>query len=409
MYITSLHVQNLKLLRDFRLDFMRGGQPRMWTVLIGENGLCKTSILRAIGMAASGPIRANQLADVASLRDVRRPEGAVTIDANIERFYSTQSRMFVGLEVRSRESVVRGISDGALRMDDVRAANLPYWFVAGYGVSRNLPRVLSGFEKPEDPAIGRLASLFDRGGIIGTGFADLLEDVGAYARLVREALIEQQLLPQASALELRGRGGVRSAADLEQSRRFEMDVGDARVKLPATWLSQGYQSCIAWVTDMIGRWIWEAGSLTSLHEMRGLVLIDEIDLHLYPSWQVALVPTLKRIFPNVQFVVNTHSPMVLPGLEPDEIVVLGRDEEGSVVHQPNDAPPALMTGSQLYQRFFGLRELHPSELGQKMRRYGFLVGNAGRTDAEEQEMLDIQALLQEKGLDSGWTPVERAR
>ena len=55
MYITDLHVQNLKLLRDFKLSFGTAESPRMWTVLIGENGLCKTAILRAIAMAAVDP------------------------------------------------------------------------------------------------------------------------------------------------------------------------------------------------------------------------------------------------------------------------------------------------------------------------------------------------------------------
>ncbi|HLT37101.1 MAG TPA: hypothetical protein VK034_12475, partial [Enhygromyxa sp.] len=73
----------MKLLRSFDLDFTRAGSPRMWTVLVGRNGLCKTSILRAIALAASGRDRANQLAQdlIGSLRDARRrPEQAsVTI------------------------------------------------------------------------------------------------------------------------------------------------------------------------------------------------------------------------------------------------------------------------------------------------------------------------------------------
>src|SRR5580658_4175439 len=84
MYVRGLHVQNVKLLRDFRLSFLRDGAPRMWTVLIGENGLCKTTVLQAIALAASGPDRANQLADVPSLLDVRTPETAAHISAGFE-------------------------------------------------------------------------------------------------------------------------------------------------------------------------------------------------------------------------------------------------------------------------------------------------------------------------------------
>lgn len=81
MYLRKLRVRNIKLLRDVELDFTRDGEPRLWTVLIGENGLCKTALLQAIALAASGPDRANQLADVPSLRDVRHPDEPAEIEA----------------------------------------------------------------------------------------------------------------------------------------------------------------------------------------------------------------------------------------------------------------------------------------------------------------------------------------
>jgi recombinational DNA repair ATPase RecF len=74
MYIRNLHIENLKLLRDVRIPFTREGEIRRWTVLVGENGLCKTTILQAIALAASGPDRANQLLTdigVGSLPDLR--------------------------------------------------------------------------------------------------------------------------------------------------------------------------------------------------------------------------------------------------------------------------------------------------------------------------------------------------
>ncbi len=82
MYLTDLRLKNLKLLRDLRIDFGSAEAPRMWTVLIGENGLCKTAILRAIAVAASGPVRGNQLEDVVSLADRRSPRALMRIEAD---------------------------------------------------------------------------------------------------------------------------------------------------------------------------------------------------------------------------------------------------------------------------------------------------------------------------------------
>ncbi|HYO70353.1 MAG TPA: hypothetical protein VEU33_30165 [Archangium sp.] len=82
MYLLDIDISGLKLLRDFSLSLEDAqGRPRMWTVLIGENGLCKTSILQAIAMAASGYLRSNQLADVPSLPDRRAPGKDMEIKA----------------------------------------------------------------------------------------------------------------------------------------------------------------------------------------------------------------------------------------------------------------------------------------------------------------------------------------
>ena len=54
MYVREVHIQNVKLLRDVRLSFLRGDEERMWTVLVGENGVGKTTILQCIALAASG-------------------------------------------------------------------------------------------------------------------------------------------------------------------------------------------------------------------------------------------------------------------------------------------------------------------------------------------------------------------
>lgn len=430
MYLLDLDISDLKLLRDFSLSLRDAqGGPRMWTVLIGENGLCKTSILQSIAMAASGYVRANQLADVPSLPDRRRPDAEVQIKADFtfsETFH--RLRQYPGLNnkpasppvitsslsIAPGHNIIKGYSrykpfgivEGSDPIEEVRARNLPLWFVAGYGASRLLPRPLSS-DKAEDPILNRLNPLFERGRLIGTGFADLLEDPREFARTLREALVDSQLLPRATDVELRGRGGVKSSSDLVDKHRFELKIGNETLKLPATWLSQGYQSTIAWVADVIGQVFMEAGGAVPLAEMEGLVLIDEIDLHLHPKWQLGLIPTLKRVFPRLQFIVTTHSPMILPGLSREEVVILGTDAEGNVIAQESPESPALLTGSEIYRIFFGIDRLHPSSLGADLQRYSFLIADPLRSDEEDKEMHDIQERLAAAGVDPGWEPVPR--
>jgi len=82
IYIRSITIANLKLIRNLEMSFTRDAGPRMWTVLVGENGLCKTSILQAIALTALGADSANAFQEIIpSLPDRRRPNRAVKLSA----------------------------------------------------------------------------------------------------------------------------------------------------------------------------------------------------------------------------------------------------------------------------------------------------------------------------------------
>ncbi|MBX7080303.1 MAG: AAA family ATPase [Nannocystaceae bacterium] len=411
----------------------------MWTVIVGENRLCKTSLLQAIAAAAAGTDRGTQLiGDVAaSWPDLRR-HSSVEIDASFcfsEAKHS--SRMYPGLARRGPQPphlrsqlklqrdkrVLAGSSwyaetpgtpgrEGTPAEDPLtsaRSQGCQGWFVAGYGPSRLLPSPGSAARAPE-PAVDRLRPLFGQP-LIGTGFVDLFEEDIAreFARILREVFVRGGLLPHITALELRGRGGVRSARDLTEAQRFEMDILDAAaqpIKVPATWLSQGYQSLIAWLADVVGQILLEAGPVQA-HEMEGVVLVDEIDVHLHPKWQAMLIPALKRVFPRLQFIATTHSPMVLPSLGAAEVWRLTQDDGGSVVAEQATRSPALLTGTELYQAFFDLAELYPDELGSKLHRYGTLANDEARTDDQEAQRAALERELRDAGIEMDWEPAPR--
>ena len=238
---------------------------------------------------------------------------------------------------------------------EARRTQLPGWFVAGYGTARVLPRPNSiQGEGLTDPIKQRLANLFDQGSLIATGFADVFEEAQAkaYTRVLKQVLLKGELLPGVVDLELRTHGVVRTRQDLLEAHRFEFNLGGQRVKLPATWLSLGYQGAIAWLADLIGHILLEAGRPVTPEKMEGLVLIDELDLHLHPSWQTRLVPALKAVFPALQFVATTHSSMLLPGLEQEEVVILRQDDNGHVHACLAPSTPSFLTGSELLDAFF---------------------------------------------------------
>jgi hypothetical protein len=295
-------------------------------------------------------------------------------------------------------------------LTDARSQALPDWFVAGYGPSRLLPSAGKA-ARLSDPPLDRLRPLFGES-LIGTGFIDLLgEELGrSFAKVLQSVFVTGGLLPHVTALELRGRGGIRSARDLVEAQRFEMDLLDVhghRIRVPATWLSQGYQSLIAWLADFVGQILLEAGEPVEAADMEGTVLVDEIDVHLHPTWQVRLIPALKKVFPRLQFIATTHSPMVLPALAAEEIYLLSQTAEGNVTAKPSAQSPALLTGSELYDAFFEIRKLYPDALGGKLHRYGYLATDPTRSAEEDATMRALKQELEAAGVTFDWEPVER--
>ena len=424
MYLRTLRVAGIKLLRDLTLDFTRDGEPRMWTVILGPNGLCKTTLLQVAGLLASGATFANRLANVPSMPD-RRPDAPDLVGASAlfdldesAPLSPAPARLGVTQTIARGEKIIRGESIETTEdepppvglwsegtgaggpIEDIRSKDLPGWMAAGYGTVRVLPTPRSA-SRPNIRCVERVQTLFDEGTLVGTGFPEVLPDPDAYVAVLREALLESGVLPNVRDLELRAEG------EVSERHQFHLRVGADSVALPATWLSQGYQATIAWIADLIGQFFLDAGEPVALADMRGLVLIDELDLHLHPRWQVSLVPAIRQVFPNVQFVATTHSPMVLPGLDRDEVFVLSQDQDGHVVAEHPEVTPKLMTGSEIYRVFFGIEALYPNDLAEKLRRYSFLVGDPGRSDGDEQEMLAIRDELREAGVDPGWEPVPR--
>lgn len=479
MYLRSLSVKNLKRIRDLELDFTHEGEPRMWTVLIGENGTAKTSILQAIALAAAGSQQVNTLIGplVKHLRD-RRQEGDCSANAVFE-FSSHALRVHTvalpdlngvsglqaahkrpcltsGFRLRAADTSIEASSSYAVRdesstiidvsmsarldgskqtapligdrspdvLDRARSEQRPLWFVAGYGISRVLPD--ANITPPlARPSIERLEPLFKNMGLVSTGFSNhfLAKDEAEgrkrgttsllFNRVLKKALTlgGEGLLPGITNLELRGQGGAKTSHALIESDRFmqRMAAGNEPVAIAGVALSHGFQSTFAWIADLIGHVLLEAKTPVDTTQMEGLVLIDEIDLYLHPTWQAGFLDALRRVFPRMQFITTTHSPVVLSSLAPHEIVRLTVDEEtGNVVqggwdatgfragisdteHQPD---ARMMTGGEIFQTWFGLDRLTPNPAGELMRRYRVLFHHPAPTPHQVAERKKVRGELQ---------------
>ena len=121
--------------------------------------------------------------------------------------------------------------------------------------------------------------------------------------------------------------------------QFKLELGEpvVRIKgkiLPFSFLSDGQRNIVAMVADIAYRMAQLNPHLLEnvTLETPGVVLIDEIDLHLHPKWQRQIVDNLRKAFPKVQFFATTHAPAVIQSIRPGELIDLN-EIEGAAEYQ----------------------------------------------------------------------------
>lgn len=151
-------------------------------------------------------------------------------------------------------------------------------------------------------------------------------------------------------------------------------------ELPIGMLSDGIRSMLTLVADIAFRTVKLNPNLGpyAATETQGIVLIDEVDMHLHPAWQQSVLSSLREAFPRIQFIVTTHSPQVLTTVPSESIRVLTAD---GVYAAPAGSEGA--ESSRLLKRVFGVDQRPPkSEATQELKRYLELVENDRWNDAE---------------------------
>lgn len=157
-------------------------------------------------------------------------------------------------------------------------------------------------------------------------------------------------------------------------------------------LSDGYRMTLAMIADIAGRLAEANPKMDEPLEAPGIVLIDEIDQHLHPLWQRKIVSDLHRTFPNIQFILTTHSP----------IIALGAPEESTIMHLTKDHEVEVLSKSSLgsfsvnrvlVSSLFGLPNPQNPIWDEKIKkREAILKGSTSSDEIEELEQLNDELL-----------------
>lgn len=118
---------------------------------------------------------------------------------------------------------------------------------------------------------------------------------------------------------------------------LRMTVRKQGEELIVNQLSDGEKCLLAMVGDLARRLAIANPGLSEPLQGCGVVLIDEIELHLHPKWQREIIPALTRTFPNCQFIVTTHSPQVISHVKPEGIYILEKTDNGVIAKRPESS------------------------------------------------------------------------
>jgi uncharacterized protein (TIGR02646 family) len=358
-------IENFKGIERLNLEFPTAKTHREpWLMLLGENGCGKSSVLQALAITLMGESHASEMG--------LEPERFRRVDAG-----RRPTRVRVKL-TNIPEPIVLRVRGTPPKF--VFETPDPKVLLLGYGATRLLRR------RPRSSDVGpsyvRVKNLFDP--------TAPLDDVEAWL-LDRKAINAQRFGAIGAALG--------NLLMLDTDERLTRQPGEiralvrGRASVPLRQLSDGFQSVVSLSADimkiLLERW-------PSVQDAEGIVLLDELEAHLHPSWKIEIVDRLRRAFPRVSFIATTHDPLCLKGLDDGEIVVFRRDEERRVFAETGlPSVNDLRADQILTSPLFGLHSTRGDDAAAAIDRYAVLTGKELRSPAEEAERSALQGRLQQ--------------
>ena len=418
MYFLSLEIQNIKCFGDrqtLNLSNENGG-PAPWTLLIGDNGVGKTTLLQCIAwmkpcedqdpeQKKEEKITVKPVLD--NLEDISEYEKLFRNGGLIKSFVG--AKLCDGIELDANSVPSEKILDHGLMIEgengELKELEANYSYVAkfnepnlfAYGANRHMG--YDNLEKSE--IVDPVYNLFSEAG-------DLYDAERVLLNLDYQAKIDDRDSPAEKVLNKIKKLLVDLLPDLEDenaiyitgpkflpgtkgSRGVLIDMPYGRVPISA--LSLGYKTMFAWAVELALRLFDQNSECEDPLAQPAVVLVDEIDLHLHPMWQRTVRSYLREHFPNTQFICTAHSPLMAQASENENVVVLRRVDDK--VHIDNS--PFLIEGWRVDQiltsDLFGMPSKLSYPLEQLQDKRFKLLEKEERTQDEELELKRINEIM----------------
>lgn len=371
--IQKIEILNFKIIQDLTLNFPKSvDDQEPWMVLLGENGAGKSSVLQAIALALAGEKLANSLGLDASRfvnHDTRKKKGYVKVYLEgiaepCELHFNTQSELFTS---NFQESKVILLAFGSTRLMGDNLSGLTDNTV------RNLKNLFNPFATLPDVE----EWISNPGQVSVTQFDQIAIELKSLLQLPEDKLIYRRKT---------------------KSGKYELFIKTNKEKhgIRVRELSAGYQAILVMTLNIIRELltIWDTFSIAE-----GIVLIDEIGVHLHPKWKLQIISTLRGIFPALNFIITTHEPLCLRGVNEGEVVLMKMNEDDKVISLVDLPSPKGLTVEQLItSKFFGLITSFDPEVEAQLNSLYLLSSKRNPTQTEQNQLATLREELEDMNI-----------
>lgn len=336
MQINQIHIYNFKGISDAEFKF-----DKRFNLIIGNNGSGKTSILEAIGVALGGFIAGiDGVNSVHFTNDEIRMEKELLGEGSYTPKYKTPVKVECNVtldgntyaftrqkkSINSSRSTVepRDICKKASSLHDDNNSILPLISYQGFSRIANQKRdkwspKSTDYQSRSNGYIDCLDEASNT--IMITNWFKHMEQVSwQYKKKIEEYEVVKSTVSKFMSKML----NVECSNIFYDSRTNELIYTINDESLPVRFLSSGFRTLIGMVLDISYRMAVLNPNLLGdiIEKTPGIVLIDELDMHLHPKWQWMVVSALKETFPSIQFIATTHSPLIIASCENENLISL---------------------------------------------------------------------------------------